>query len=542
MLVFANVSLYFNGILRLKSVKRLMRIFQLLILILILNGCNNRRQIVEAFKVPNIIFILTDDQGWTHTSHRADPDIAESISDFYETPNMDRLAKSGILFTQGYAPNPICSPSRHSLLFGQNAARHIYNLDSNWYKHTTDWLTIPRALKIEDPAYRTAHFGKWHVAMDPKEAGYDVHDGMTSNASGEIFGQDFLDAKDYTSIVNEYLSVNKVDNPSGARKGGKPSAHWAEENAKDVFGITDRAIKFMRASIDAQRPFYVQLSHYAAHLSLVSREDTHVYFKDKRPGARHTNPEFAATLKDLDSGIGQILDFVEEEGIKEHTFIFLMGDNGGRLSLNQIAIIGKNKELIDAYYSTQHQRNLPLRDGKHSFYEGGLRVPFMVAGPGIEANRISRTPVTGLDLLPTFIDLAGGSRQIPQVLDGGSLVPILFDEEESNVNRHSDYLVFHQSSHRMPCSAIRRGDFKLIKYWLKENKYEDTPRVELYDLSNDLKESHNMVMEYPEIADELESELVKFLKATHAETGVRNIEGPFYRFLKELEIPHRKVD
>ena len=222
---------------------------------------------------------------------------------------MDKLAKSRILFTQGYAPNPICSPSRHSLLFGQNGARHIYNKDADWYKKTADWLTIPRALKKAN--YKTAHFGKWHIAMVPEDAGFDYDDGMPSNGGGEIFGDGFLNVKDYTKAAIEYMEVNKVENPSNARKAGKPGRHWDDENAKDIFGITNRATNFMKESIAEGKPFYVQLSHYAAHLSLVSRKETYEYFKNKKPRDRHTNPEFAAMLKDLDSSVGMILDFVK---------------------------------------------------------------------------------------------------------------------------------------------------------------------------------------------------------------------------------------
>ncbi len=485
---------------------------------------------------PNIIFILTDDQGWTHTSHRADPDIPESKSDFFETPNMDRLAESGILFVQGYAPNPICSPTRNSLLFGQNGARHIYNKDADWYKKTADWLTIPKAIKMANPEYRTAHFGKWHVAMVPREAGYDCDDGMPSNGGGEIFKNGFLDAKDYTKPTNAFLNKNKVPNPTHARKAGKPSAYWSDQNAKDIFGITERAKTFMKESMEQGKPFYVQLSHYAAHLSLVSQKETYEYFKNKKQGDRHTNPEFAAMLKDLDTGVGEILDFVKEQGIEDNTYIFLMGDNGGRLSLNQIAIIGENKELADAYYSTQHDRNIPLRDGKHSFYEGGLRVPFMIAGPGIKKGRVSRTPVTGLDFLPTFTELAGGNVPFPDVIDGGSLVPLMLSEEVDKVQRRSEYLVFHQGSHRKPRSAIRKGNFKLIKYWSKETKYRGTPKVELFNIAEDLSETTNVITDHPDIAKELEAELQTFIEETNAETGERQIEGAFYRLLEDLGI------
>ncbi|MCK0134930.1 sulfatase [Arenibacter sp. S6351L] len=490
----------------------------------------------EKQKSPNIIFILTDDQGWTQTSHRADPNIPESKSDYYETPNMDLLAESGVLFTEGYAPNPICSPSRNSLMFGQNGARHIYNKDADWYKKTTNWLTIPRAIKKANPAYRTAHFGKWHIAMEPKDAGFDYNDGMTSNSGGEIFGDGFLNIKEYTKAADKYMKDNKEENPSNAKRAGKPSGHWDDKNAKDIFGITKRAKDFMKESVAEGKPFYVQLSHYAAHLSLVSQKETYEYFKNKKPGERHTNPEFGAMLKDLDTGVGMIMDFVKEMEIEDNTYIFLMGDNGGRLSLNQIAVIDENKELVNAYYSTQHNRNLPLRDGKHSFYEGGIRVPFMAVGPGIKANRVSRTPVTGLDFLPTFTELAGGNVEMTDAIDGGNMVPLLLNEKIEKVERNSEYLIFHQGSHRKPRSAIRKGDFKLIKYWSKETKYKNTPKVELFNIKEDLGETTNIIEKYPEIARELETELNKFLTKTNAETGIRDIEGAYYRLMDDLEL------
>ncbi len=504
--------------------------------ILLVSSCKSKIESSadEKDKSPNIIFILTDDQGWTHTSHRADPNVPESKSDYYETPNMDKLAKSGVMFTQGYAPNPICSPTRNSLMFGQNGARHIYNQDADWYKKTADWLTIPRAIKKANPDYKTAHFGKWHIAMVPKDAGFDYDDGMPSNGGGEVFGDGFLNAKDYTKLADEYIQDNKIKNPTNAKRAGKPSAYWSDKNAKDIFGITSRAKEFMKESIGEEKPFYVQLSHYATHLSLSSQKETYEYFKNKPKGERHTNAEFAAMLKDLDTGVGMIMDFVKEQGIEDNTYIFLMGDNGGRLTLNQIAIIDENKKLLEAGYSTQHKRNIPLRDGKHSFYEGGLRVPFMVVGPGINANRISETPVTGLDFLPTFAELAGYDMDYPEAIDGGSLVSLLHDETVETVERNSASLIFHQGSHRVPRSAIRKGNFKLIKYWSKEKKYQYTPKVELFNLAEDLSEATNLIDKYPEIAKELEAELTEFLNKANAETGIRKIDGPFYRLLDDL--------
>ncbi len=496
--------------------------------------CTSGTAVKEGDLSPNIIFILTDDQGWTHTSHHADPDIPESKSDYYETPNMDRLAQSGIIFTQGYAPNPICSPTRNSVMFGQNGARHIYNRDADWYKKTADWLTIPRAIKMANPNYKTAHFGKWHIAMVPKDAGFDHDDGMASNGGGEIFGDGYLNANDYAELADRYLIENEVENPTRAKKAGKPSAYWSDTNPKDIFGITSRAMEFMDQSIEEHKPFYVQLSHYATHLSLVSKKETYEYFLDKPKGERHTNPEFAAMLKDLDTGIGIIIDFVKERGIENSTYIFLMGDNGGRLTLNQIAKIDENMKLVEAGYSTQHNRNIPLRDGKHSFYEGGLRVPFMVAGPGIESNRICKVPVTGLDLLPTFAELAGYDNDFPEVIDGGSLLPLLQSAKLTGIERNGKSLIFHQASHRVPRSAIRKGDYKLIKYWSKETKYKNTPKIELFNIADDLGETNDLSAKMPDLAEEMEAELNKFLEKVDAETGERNIEGAYYRLMDDL--------
>lgn len=506
-----------------------------IILTLLFASCTGRTVLnTKEVKSPNIIFILTDDQGWTHTSHRADPAIPESQSDYYETPHIDKLAEMGVLFTQGYAPNPICSPSRHGLMFGQNGARHIYNKDADWYKKTAGWLTIPKAIKMANPSYQTAHFGKWHIGMVPKDAGFDYDDGMSSNAGGEIFGDGFLNINDYTLAAEKFIKEKNIKNPSNAKLGGKPSGHWDDENAKDIFGITNRAKEFMIESIENGKPFYVQLSHYATHLSLVSRKETYEYFKNKNQGERHTNPEFAAMLKDMDTGVGMIMDFVKEMGIEDNTYIFLMGDNGGRLSLNQIAVIDENKELVHAYFSTQHNRNIPLRDGKHSFYEGGLRVPFMAAGPGIKANRVSTTPVTGLDLLPTFTEIAGGNVEMTKEIDGGSMVPLLLDENIETVERNSEYLIFHQSSHRKPRSAIRKGDFKLIKYWSEETKYKNTPKIELFNIKDDLGETTNLIEKNPELANELETTLNSFLEDANAETGIRDIKSAYYRLMDDL--------
>lgn len=489
-----------------------------------------------ATKAPNIIFILTDDHGWTHLSHFADPNFKESKSDYYETPNMDKLAASGMQFTNAYAPNPICAPTRNSILFGQNAARHIYSNDVDWYKKTNEWLTIPRVIKKANPEYKTAHFGKWHIAMEPIEAGYDEHDGMSTNGGGENFKEDFINAKDYTAEATEFLKEHKMPNPASVKIAGKPTMYWNDKNPKNIYGLTRKAKNFMERSIGEGRPFYVQISHYATHLSFSSKKKTFEYFQNKTKGDRHKSPEFAAMLKDLDDGIGQIMDFVKEAGIADNTYIFLMGDNGGRLSLNQIASIDENKELVEAHYSDEKDRNSPLRDGKHSFYEGGLRVPFFVSGPGINPNSISNTSVTGLDLLPSFAELAGFEGDFPKEIDGGSLIPIMKNEDVIHVKRSKEALFFHQSSHRPPRSAVILHDYKLLKYWETDKKYQGSPKVELYNIKDDLGETKELSKSIPRKTAELHQLLEDFVIETNTCVTRRpEVRSAVYRKLEEVQ-------
>jgi arylsulfatase A len=225
----------------------------------------------------------------------------------------------------------------------------------------------------------------------------------------------------------------------------------------------------------------------------------------------------------MDKSIGMVMDFVKEKGIADNTYIFIMSDNGGRGSLGKIAVINSNKEVIDAFYPKTSERNTPLRDGKHSFYEGGLRVPFMVSGPNIEHGKISEVPVTGLDLLPTFYQLAGGNNNLNK-LDGGSLVNLILNKSD-RISRPKEALIFHQGSHRKPASAIIKNQYKLIKYWEKDLKYPGTPRVELYNIYADPSENNDLIDSNKEIADKLLAELLTSLEEYGGVTEKTSIES-----------------
>ena len=202
-------------------------------------------------------------------------------------------------------------------------------------------------------------------------------------------------------------------------------------------------------------------------------------------------PEFAAMTADLDQSIGLMLDRLIELDLRKNTYLVFMSDNGGRTSIPKAP-------------KTDIDRNAPLRDGKHSFYEGGIRVPFIVSGPGVQPGSVCRVPVTGLDLLPTFADLAGYPRELPHNIDGGSLRHVLHRGGEGQVQRRQPFLIFHQAVDRKLISAIRLGNYKLVKTWRKN-------KLERFDLSRDLGEVDDLSTRRSKKTQELESLLLGFL-------------------------------
>ena len=422
-----------------------------------------------AGKSPNFVVIVTDDQSWVGTSLLVDPSDADSKSDYYQTPNIERIGSMGMRFIQGYAPAPFCCPTRRSLLVGQTPARHVYQRDqTNWTQQYRKQLTLPQMLKQSNAAYQTAHFGKWDFRTDevtPGELGYDVSDGYTSNGTG------------------------------GGKGSGAPAA---TEDPKLIFGITKRSCDFMEEQVKNGNPFFVQVSHYAVHLDIFYRAETLTQTQQWTSGKKHNLPQFAAMTSDVDDGIGILLDKLRALGIQDNTYIFFLSDNGGRLTMP-----GQKGE--------EQPRNYPLRDGKGSMYEGGIRVPFVVIGPGIEPDSVSRVPVTGLDIFPTIAELAGYNQTLPAALDGGSMIGVLTGKGEKPVKRTRPFLLFHQAVDRKPQTALRLGDYKLVKTW-------EGDRLELFDLSQSPGEQDDLAKKLPEKTRELHEQMVGFLNEVNAET------------------------
>jgi arylsulfatase A-like enzyme len=422
-------------------------------------------------KRPNFILILTDDLGWSCFSSKMDNRVNDSKSDYYETPNIDLFIEKSMRFSKGYAPDPICSPTRRSIQFGRTSIK-MGDDDDFPQKYTTALQTIPQVLKSIDNRYKAAHFGKWDLRakITPEQLGYDASDGDTGNGNGNIV----------------------------QGKEEKWEKHYFSENPKQMDSLNARAIKFMKDQVNAKNPFYLQVSHYATHVDFVTRQNSYDKFKAKPVGKKHDNPAWAGMIYDLDTKIGELERMVEKLGIADNTYIVLMADNGAVEFIPPVS----NKLDLPSSFGKQ-MRNFPLRGGKWTLYEGGIRVPFIVKGPGIQKNTLSDVPVAGWDLLPTFSELAGGKKSIEN-LDGGSFANVLKNKGQGVVERANKAFFFHRFAKAYPHSAVIMGDYKLIKFW-------KTHKVELYNISKDLGELNDISNVEKTKVKELESTLMSYI-------------------------------
>lgn len=410
---------------------------------------------------PNFLFILTDDQGWSQLSREIYPGFPASRSSYLETPYMDALAAEGMRFCAGYSPAPLCTPTRRSVLCGTSAARSGPEFPSEFVP--ADHLTMPRALKRANPDYRCAHFGKWgmHMGSSPEECGYDESDGETNNFTG--------------GMENKEEPHHIVDDP------------------KRTFSVTRRAQRFMHEQVEQRNPFYLQVSYYAVHLRVETLDSSLAHFMAKGEPDRGYTAGFAGMLRDMDDNIGVLLEELEELGIVQDTYVVFMSDNGGR-------------PVIPGGDAQRLPTNHPLAGSKQKLLEGGIRVPFIVRGPGIEPGTHTHIPVCGYDLLPTFYDLAGGTESLPDDVDGASFRSVLTDPESGRVERAAGGLVFHRP--KIQKSVFRDGDLKLYVHLDEEERFV---KRELFNVKDDPGEATDLASEHPKIVEEFEAKLVRFL-------------------------------
>lgn len=419
---------------------------------------------------PNFVFIFVDDMGWTGTSVEMIKGNPETKSDFYQTPNIEKLASQGMRFSNAYSPAALCTPSRAAILTGKTPAELHMTTPGGGRAQPYQKLAAPTHIKdlptsettiaevLKEQGYVTAHLGKWHLGHGtPGEHGFDVHDGSTGN---EV-----------------------PDNKNGP---------------KDIFGITKRACEFMEQQAKEGNPFSLQLSHYAVHSPVEALDASISTFSEVRKGERHTDIDYAAMTWDLDASIGNLLNKLDELNLSDNTYVVFMSDNGA----------GGNPRKQD---------NLPLNGGKGSLYEGGIRVPLIVRGPGIEANSFCRENVTGCDLFSTFCEWAA----VPDIgkVDGTSIAPLLSGKPE-NFQRLEESLLFHYPHYghgpaQKPQSAIIVGNYKLLKGL-------ETGSVQLFNLEDDLAEEKDLAKKIPAKTSELEALLDRRLEEAAAQMPTEN--------------------
>ncbi|MEQ8765757.1 MAG: sulfatase [Planctomycetota bacterium] len=437
-------------------------------------------------KPTNIVLIVADDLGWT--------DLTVMGSDLYRTPNVDSLAAEGLLFTDAYSNGPNCAPSRACLITGLYSPRHgIHTVGSaargrkenrtmrvpvNVTKLDTRFVTL--AERLREAGYRNGHFGKWHLGPRPDYA--PGHRGFDVNVGGNHVGHP-------ASYFSPYKNPNIPNGPEG-------------EFLTDR--LTDEAIRFIRSSKD--RPFFVYLPYYAVHTPLQAPEADIEAVRERPRDGRHRHLVYTAMVERMDTGIGRILETLEELELEDDTLVVFTSDNGGLGGYAQDGIAGTRSVT----------NNAPLRGGKGMLTEGGIRVPMIARWPGhIRAGRRSDEPVMLLDLHPTLLDVAGA--EIPDALDGVSLRPIFegADSLEDDRALFWHFPAYLEASAKLgtwrttPAGAIRHGRYKLIEYFVDGH-------LELYDLEEDIGENHDLAAEEPERAAALHGELVAWRASVNA--------------------------
>ncbi|WP_111708202.1 sulfatase [Lutibacter citreus] len=484
------------------------------VVIVLLVSCNSSQKVEQKTKEPekkNILFILADDYGYNDLSYRNDS--------FYETPNIDRIAKEGTVFNDGYANCQVCSPSRASIMTGKFPARHgitdwigaregekwrekkrYSKLMPAKYEHSLSLkdVTLPEALKEE--GYTTFFAGKWHLGEKgswPEDHGFDINKGGW-DAGGPRGG---------------YFSPYENPNLKDGQDGENLSMRLAKET-----------VNFMKENKDEK--FFAYLSFYAVHGQIQTSKDRWEKYRKKAEEngiakssfkmkkffpMRETqdNPIYAGLVESMDDAVGVVLKGLKDLGLDKNTIVVFTSDNGGVSAGDS--------------YSTS---NLPLRGGKGFQYEGGIREPYFIKVPWLEKTiKENNTPVTGADFYPTLLDLVGAKLKPEEHLDGVSLLPILKGEtiEERPLIWHYPH---YGNQGGEPSSVIRKGDWKLIHY------YEDG-RDELFNLRNDLEEMNDVSKENSEKVETLKTTLFNYLK----DVGARFPEkDPLYN--AELEAKH----
>ena len=466
---------------------------------------------------PNIILFMVDDMGWQDTSV---PFWTEKthFNERYHTPNMERLAEQGMKFTQAYAC-AVCSPTRVSLMTGMNAAHHRV---TNWtLRKNTMQVKPPEGLQIpkwnvngigvdkdlensiytpqplpkvlQSNGYTTIHCGKAHFGAIGTKASDPTNIGFTVNIAGHAAGgpASYLGTDNFAQKEPSVWDVPGLE----------------EFHGQDIFlteALTQKAIQAVEQSVEADKPFFLYMSHYAVHTPIMGDKRFEQKYLDA--GLHPIEAQYATLIEGMDKSLGDIMDYVDAKGISDNTVILFMSDNGG------LSAHGRGGE--------KHTHNYPLSSGKGSIHEGGIREPMIVKWPGIVKPQSQCDEYVIIeDFYPTILQMAG-LQQLEgecQPIDGVSFVDKLKGKKSDDLNRP---LFWHYPNNWGPSgpgigtySAIRKGDWKLIFY------YTDSS-FELFDIRIDIGEHNNLAAEKSLITQALANELSTYLKKVNAQLPV----------------------
>jgi arylsulfatase A-like enzyme len=438
---------------------------------------------------PNIVFILVDDLGWADVK-------CNNPSSFYDTPNIDKLASSGVRFTNAYSANPVCSPTRAAIMTGKHPNR----------LNITDWIPgddpqnrpllgpqdgeqlslneLTIAEKLKEKGYKTGFIGKWHLGGEgfyPENQGFDINIGGCDKGSPP------------GGYYSPYKNPKLKDGPDG-------------EYLTDR--LTDESIRFIAENKEG--PFFLYLSFYTVHTPIQAAKKHIERYSSKRAALGidsiphktegegltkllQENADYASMVAAMDENVGRIVEAVKNKGLDKKTWVIFTSDNGGLSTLRR-----KNAPTS----------NLPLRAGKGWCYEGGIRVPLVISGPGIvEPGKVEDQPVVSMDFFATILNISGIGHEKN---DGENLLPVL----ASNKQLQRDELFWHYPHYHgsgwKPGSALRKGDWKIIVH------YEDQ-RTELFNLADDPGETKDIAAENVEKTLELK----KILDAKLSSSGAK---------------------
>lgn len=446
----------------------------------------------KTTKRPNIVFLLADDLGWRDTSTYG--------STFYETPNVDRLAQRGMRFTNAYSANPLCSPTRASILTGLYPGRlrfttpagHLKEevLDpivpsqapplSKWILPQTrtrlplDYYTLAETLR--DAGYATAHFGKWHLGWTPYQP---ENQGFQCNLPGGSY------PGPPGGFFAPFTALSLKGCPTG-------------EHIDDR--MTEEAIRFLKQHKDG--PFFLNYWLFSVHAPFQAKEYLIARYQKKvDPNAPQRSPTMGGMIHTMDACIGKILDAIDALGLAENTIVIFTSDNGGNM-YNEVD-------------GTTPTNNSPLRGGKATIYEGGIRVPLIVLWPGqVKSASVNETIVSSIDYYPTILEMLGLDAKRGQTFDGVSIVPALKGDRiaRDTVFCHFPHVMVEPA--RFPATSVRKGDWKLIHVY--GDGPNQTDRFELYNLKDDLGETKNLADAMPDKVRELDALIAGHLETTSA--------------------------